>query len=195
MLRSCLVTAAVTLALFPTAASAQDDPRHDSTGLRVEGLIGYENAAFDSVTNANGLLYGVGLGYDVGWKRLRFGLEGEVTDSTARKCVFTFAVPNSVCLRTARDLYVGARFGVEVSRGVLLYGKAGYTNYGESNVFSPAAGGAVTHPHFDGVRVGAGAEFAISGRAFVKAEYRFSKYERSINFDKHQTVIGFGLRF
>jgi outer membrane immunogenic protein len=195
MFRSCLVTAAVTLALFPTAVSAQDDPHRDSTGFHVEALAGYENAAFDSVTNANGILYGVGLGYDVGWKRLRFGVEGEVTDSTARKCIFFGAATDSVCLRTSRDLYVGARFGVEVSPGVLLYGKAGYTNYAESNVFSLAGGRIVTHPKSDGARIGAGAEFAVGPRMFVKAEYRYSKYERAIDFDKHQTVLGFGLRF
>jgi outer membrane immunogenic protein len=196
MLRRCLVAAGVALALFPAAASAQNDPHHSSTGFRLEGLVGYENAAFDSISQANGLLYGVGLGYDIGRKRMRFGLEGEVTDSTARRCLgFAAGAPPSVCLRTARDLYVGARFGVEVSPGVLLYGKAGYSNYGQSNVIATSAGKIVTHPHFDGIRVGAGAELAVGSRAFVKTEFRFTNYERSQDFHKHQAVLGFGIRF
>lgn len=200
MLRHCLAAAGILIAFFPAVASAQNDNSHVSTGFRVEALTGYENAAFDSAPNANGLLYGAGVGYDVGWKRLRFGLEGEVTGSTAKSCFFfftsDFTPTGSLCSRTGLDLYVGARFGGEVARGVVLYGKAGYTNYAESKALSPAGLGAVTpHPHFDGFRIGAGAEFAIGRRTFVKAEYRFSNYERLQNFDKHQTVIGFGFRF
>jgi len=30
---------------------------------------------------------------------------------------------------------------------------------------------------------------------FVKAEYRFSNYERAQGFDKHQWLLGFGIRF
>jgi outer membrane immunogenic protein len=198
MLRNCLVAAGISVAFFPAAASAQDH-RHASTGFRVEALTGYENAAFDSVSDANGLLYGVGVGYDFAVKRLRFGLEGEVTDSTARKRLYFFNANNTflgqVSLQSSRDLYVGARFGGEVARGILLYGKAGYSNFRESNAYSPSVGGTVTHPRFDGFRIGAGAEFALGRRTFVKTEYRFTNYERSQGFNRHQTVIGFGIRF
>ena len=199
MLRHRLAAAAFVASMIPAAASAQDGapdrPEPLSAGFRVEGLIGYEHAAFDSVTKGEGLLYGVGLGYDFAHKRLRFGLEAEATDSTAKKCVPLIGGTGNVCLRTSRDLYVGGRIGVEASRGVLLYGKAGYSNYGESNRYPPSIGSIVTHPHFDGIRVGAGAEVAIGRSKFVKAEYRYSAYERSQDFDKHQAVIGFGFRF
>lgn len=195
MLRHCLAAAGILIAFFPAAASARDNRPPVTTGFRVEALTGYDYAAFDSATSGNGLLYGVGLGYDIGLKRLRLGLEGEVTDSTAKKCFAFVGVAGSFCLRTARDLYVGARLGGEVSRGVLLYGKAGYTNFRESNVDFIFGTIIRTHPNFDGFRVGAGAEFAIGRRAFVKAEYRLSYYERSKDFDRNQAVIGFGIRF
>lgn len=199
MRRHRLAAAALAASMIPAAASAQDGspgrPEPLSAGFRVEGLIGYEDAAFDSVTKGEGLLYGVGLGYDFAHKRLRFGLEAEATDSTAKKCVSLIGGTGNVCLRTSRDLYVGGRIGFEASRGVLLYGKAGYSNYGESNRYPPSVGSIVTHPHFDGIRVGAGAEVAIGRSKFVKAEYRYSAYERSQDFAKHQAVIGFGFRF
>ena len=195
MRRHRLAAAAFAASMIPAAASAQDGPEPLSTGFRVEGLIGYEDAAFDSYSRGEGLLYGVGLGYDAGWKRLRFGLEAEATDSTAKSCGPLIGGGGQVCLRTSRDLYIGGRIGAEVSRGVLLYGKAGYSNYGESNQFPPSVGSIVTHPHLDGIRVGAGAEVAIGKSKFVKAEYRYSAYERSQDFDKHQAVIGFGFRF
>ncbi|MFL6843557.1 MAG: outer membrane protein [Allosphingosinicella sp.] len=195
MFRHCLPAAGTLLALLPAAAFAQDKPSHDSTGAHIEAVIGFENAAFDSVDRANGLLYGIGAGYDVGWKRFRLGLEGEVSDSTARSCYLLGSIPGSICLRTSRDLYVGARFGAEITPGITVYGKAGYSNYGESNRFFIPPDNFVTNPHSDGIRLGGGAEFAVGKHTFLKAEYRYSLYERSQNFDKHQALMGFGVRF
>lgn len=198
MVRHVLTAAGVMLALSPDAALAQATPTPPSpvsTGFRVEGLIGYDDAAFDSITNGDGVLYGVGLGYDFGSGRFRLGLEAEATDSSASTCIPLNGLPGTVCLRASRDLYVGGRLGVQVTPGLLLYGKAGYTNFRESNRFPASVGNIVTHPTFDGIRAGLGAELAVSRRTFVKAEYRYSLYERSQDFDRHQAVIGFGLRF
>ncbi len=164
-------------------------------GFRVEGLLGYDSAGFDSVRNGDGILYGVGLGYDLGSGRLRFGLEAEASDSTAKDCEQGTAT--RICSEMGRDLYLGARVGSLISPNVLLYAKGGYTNIRESIRFAPAGGAApvVTHPEFDGFRLGAGAEFSIGAKTYVKAEYRFSNYESSQSFDRHQGVIGFGFRF
>lgn len=195
MSRHLLTAAVAMLAICPAAAPAQDSPRQASTGFRLEGLIGYDDAAFDSVTRGDGLLYGIGLGYDLGSRRMRFGLEAEASDSTARTCEPLIGGTGNVCLRASRDLYVGARLGIEVAPRVLLYGKAGYTNFAESNLYPPSVGSIVTHPHSDGIRFGLGAEFALSGRTFIKAEYRYSRYERAQDFDRNQAVLGFGFRF
>jgi len=197
MLRHCVAAAGIMLSLFPAAASAQGDPHHGSEGFRVEGLLGYDSASFDSVRNGEGLLYGVGVGYDLGSGRMRFGLEAEASDSTAKDCEqFAFAGTNS-CSKMGRDLYVGVRVGGLISSNVLLYAKGGYTNIRESGRFTPTGGGAdvITHPEFDGFRLGAGTEIAIGAKSYVKAEYRYSVYEESQSFDRHQGVIGFGFRF
>src|SRR3712207_1546046 len=104
MLRHCLIPAGIMLALSPAAASAQDAAHQGSTGLRVEGLLGYDSASFDSVRNGNGLLYGVGVGYDLGSGRMRFGVEAEASDSTAKDCQQFTAT--RVCSEMGRDLYV-----------------------------------------------------------------------------------------
>jgi outer membrane immunogenic protein len=138
------------------------------------------------------------VGYDLGHGRLRFGLEAEASDSTQRACgslLLGGGETGSFCVTAARDLYVGARLGVEIDPGVLFYGKAGYTNFRESISFSLPTAAFVVHPNADGFRLGLGAEFAVGRRTFVKTEYRFSNYEFSQGFDRHQAVIGFGFRF
>ena len=194
MLRHLLTTGGALLAICHPAR-AQDTPHPVSTGFRVEGLIGFDAAGFDSITSGDGLLYGVGLGYDLGSGRFRFGVEAEASESTARTCGPLIGLDGSLCLRAARDLYVGGRIGFEVEPGVLLYGKAGYSNFRESVSLVLPEGAAVFHPEVDGFRLGLGAEFAVGRRTFVKTEYRFTNYELSQDFDRHQAVIGFGFRF
>lgn len=185
------------LAALPGAALAQDAPATApaASGFRLEVLTGYDDAAFDSITRGQGLLYGVGAGYDFRAGRMRIGVEAEASESTAQTCRTILGINGDICFRTARDLYVGGRIGGMIAPGVLLYGKAGYTNFRESNRFPPSLGSIVTHPEVEGWRVGLGAEFAIGRRMFVKTEYRFSAYENSQDFDRNQGVIGFGFRF
>jgi outer membrane immunogenic protein len=197
MLKYCLA-AALAAAASASPASAQDSgpgPDKAAAGLRVEVMTGYEDASFDSLRDAGGLLYGVGVGYDLAAGRFRFGLEAEASDSTAKEC--SVFAGNDICSKTGRDLYAGARVGGMVADSVLLYGKVGYTSFRETNRITPVGGGttSVVHPELDGLRLGAGTEIAIGAKTFVKAEYRFSNYEAAAGFDKHQGVIGFGLRF
>lgn len=78
----------------------------------------------------------------------------------------------------------------------MLYAKGGYTNLRLKNRHqAPIPPDLVEHRRFDGLRVGGGAEGAIGASAFVKAEYRYSDYERRQSFDRHQGAIGLGLRF
>lgn len=196
MLRYCLA-AVVAMAGIAAPALAQDEAPEAkaATGFRIEAIAGYEDASFDSVRNGSGALYGVGVGYDLAAGRFRFGLEAEASDSTADDCS-VFAGGNTICSKAGRDLYAGARVGGMISDNVLLYGKVGYTNYRFSSRFTfPAGGPVTTHPEVDGLRLGAGTEIAVGAKTFVKAEYRFSNYEAADNFDKHQAVVGFGLRF
>ncbi|MCW3845732.1 porin family protein [Sphingomonas sp. LB-2] len=119
----------------------------------------------------------IGYGHQAG--NLVFGLEGEAAASTTERCA------GNVCHGSGRDLYAGGRIGYVVGGNTMLYAKGGYTN-----ARVPLAVGTET---LDGFRVGGGVETNVSGRAFVRAEYRYSEYEA--NAHKHQGTVGVGLRF
>jgi len=168
-------TAAACIALSaPAFAQDQSTP---FTGAHIEGLAGYDAVK----TNSNGLgtpggfLYGVGLGYDLRAGGAIVGLEGELSDSTASRAG----------IDAARDLYVGARVGVPVSKNVLAYVKAGYSN--------ARIEGAGLDQNGSGVRVGAGLEYDLGNKLFAKTEYRYTNYEQDV--ERHQVLGGVGIRF
>lgn len=167
------------------------------SGLRVEGLVGYERTDVED-EGSDGINYGAGIGYDLQTGGMVVGIEGEATDSTTDECVTGVTVAgDQLCAQLGRDLYVGGRVGAAVSPNVLVYGKAGYTNGRVSLQYQD--GTFATVPDFDrgenldGLRVGGGLEFALGPNSFAKTEYRYSNYEQG--FDKHQLVAGFGFRF
>lgn len=186
------VFAALLAATAATPALAQDAAPF--TGLRVEGLIGVDRVQAND-DHKDGLLYGVGVGYDVQAGSGILGVEAELSDATTRTCVgsATFADPRD-CLRAGRDIYVGGRIGKTVGTSTLLYAKAGYTN-GRAELSSDngAATTIFDRENLDGVRVGAGAEYAVGPNSFIKAEYRYSNYEQGVT--RHQVLGGFGFRF
>ncbi len=220
-------TAALLVAgsLLATAAPAMAQSSDDSpfTGFRVEGLAGYDvtqagssvddDSSADNDQSIDGFNYGVGVGYDVDAGGVVLGLEGEISDSTA-KTEFAdgdwegFGLGN---VETGRDLYVGARVGVKAAPDMLLYAKGGYTNarYNLNSTFDGEEYNARIDT--DGYRVGAGMEYALSDNTFAKLEYRYSNYSDaevdyenpdltdtdfgSIDTDRHQVMAGFGMRF
>ena len=190
MIRYCLV--AVAAACAATPASAQDEPAKaepaDFTGPRVEAVAGYDE----------GLVYGVGAGYDVQAGRAVFGIEGEVTDSTSNECIAdAFIAGDRFCARSDRDIYVGGRIGFVVAPRILLYGKAGYTNLKGKFTYEDGTAGTAQDFRYsdklDGVRVGGGLQLGLGARSYIKAEYRYSDYEGGGR--KHDGIVGLGLRF
>jgi outer membrane immunogenic protein len=205
--------AAVTGALAASPALAQADADATFTGPRVEGLLGYDATKAGSSVNgggsrtADGLLYGVGAGFDVAAGGAVVGVEGEFSDSTAKR-----GYNNAVAfgrVRTGRDLYVGARAGLRATPATLLYVKGGYTN-GRYKV-SASNGTTDLRSHFnaDGWRVGAGVEHTFGRNTYAKVEYRYSNYTSAkvaypsgattnrfdVDLDRHQVVAGVGVRF
>lgn len=190
-MRSMIFTllAAATVA---TPAFAQDAAPF--TGARVEGIIGLDRLQANGEHDDN-VGYGIAGGYDFQRGNLLVGIEAEATDSNAKSCAGAATVANPrYCAKAARDLYVGGRVGSVVGGNTLLYAKAGYTNarfkatsdngINETTLF---------RDDLDGVRVGAGAEYAITPNSYVKAEYRYSNYSDGIS--RNQVVGGFGFRF
>jgi len=186
--------AAVVACVVATPAVAQDTA---FSGPRIEGIVGYDRPDADG-DNADGIVYGVGVGYDFRRGGAVFGVEAEASDSTADECFSGVTVAtDELCLDAGRDFYVGGRVGAVVGPRALLYAKAGYTNARARLTYED--GTAATAPDFsisdnlDGLRVGAGVEFAVSPNAYLRSEYRYSNYEAG--FERHQVVGGFGFRF
>ncbi|WP_239805820.1 outer membrane protein [Croceicoccus hydrothermalis] len=191
------------------------------TGPRAEAILGYDisKAGSDADNDINdqddqsidGLLYGVGVGYDVDLGGAVVGVEGEYTDSTA-KTEFSdgtdFEGFGLGRVDTGRDLYIGARVGAKVRPDVLAYVKGGYTN-ARYNVLSRDGEREVRENiDADGYRLGAGLEYALNQNTFTKIEYRYSNYGKAeidfdgidsnrydIDTDRHQIVASAGIRF
>ena len=171
--------AAMTAALVvSTPALAQDA----FVGPRAEAIVGYDAVKTNSngFGTPDGVLYGVGLGYDFVAGGAILGVEAELADSSAKRTI------TGVTLEADRDIYVGARAGMPVGDTALLYVKAGYTN---ARIEAAGFGGS----NGDGVRLGTGIEYKLGGNLFLKGEYRYSNYQDDV--ERHQVVGGLGLRF
>ena len=203
-MRKYLLSAALLSSAAITPAFAQEAAPF--TGPHIEGIVGY-----DDISDGKGdVMYGVAAGYDFQLGGVIAGIEGEFADSdvkgSARDLVTT---GDSFSLNTDRDLYVGGRLGFAVTPSTMIYAKGGYTNAKFEGRFTNGAGtifnDGVTA---DGYRVGAGIEqkFSLFGPSgFIKAEYRYSNYKNidigeddfdfKTDFDRHQAVVGVGVRF
>jgi len=182
---SKFIIAALLASAAAAPALAQDTTGASFSGAHVEALGGWDRVQGQG-SHDDGILYGVGAGYDVRRGNTVFGIEGEATDSTQKQKF------GAVTEKASRDLYVGGRIGTVVGGNNLLYLKAGYTN-ARFKAEGTATGVDLADGNLDGVRVGAGVEHALSDRAFVKAEYRYSNYEQGVS--RNQVLAGIGLRF
>lgn len=220
--------AACGAAFAATPAFAQDT---EMGSLRVEVVGGYdiakltideEVAGEELSDDEGGIAYGVAVGYDAFFQGAFIGAEVELSDATTGISeTYTgdlegFDVDGTAALDAGRDLFVGARFGTYIGDGNLFYVKGGYTNASiELTANGTIDGEAVIleeRATLDGIRLGLGAEFRVSGNAFAKAEYRYSAYGDGeaevdgesvdigevfelIDLDRHQLMLGLGLRF
>jgi outer membrane immunogenic protein len=176
------ILAAALLATAATPAFAQDTGRPAFSGGHIEAIGGVDSASWFGESDT-GVMYGIAGGYDFRSGNAVFGIEAEATEATTDECLMG-------CIDAGRDLYIGGRAGVVAGRSVLIYGKVGYTN--ARAVFS--AGIVAPAINFDGIRAGAGIEWAIPGSALaLRAEYRYSNYEDGAS--RNQGVVGLGLRF
>ena len=212
------------LALIGLAApaAAQDAVAGTFTGPRAEVITGYDiskagsdvddDVNTDNDQSIEGVLYGVGLGYDFDFNGFVLGAEAEYVGSTADTEIdegdfegFGFG-----SVETGGDLYLGLRAGARVGENALVYVKGGYTNLEYNIEAGDLAQTFKTDLDADGWRVGAGAEYAMTERSFVKLEYRYSNYKEGeldfpddipdsdrfdIDLDRHQIVVGAGFRF
>jgi len=177
------VTAASAAVLAATPAFAQTSTTAP-VGGRVEAVVGYDKVKALG-EHDGGVLYGLGVGYDFAVApTISLGVDGEVTDSTQKEGDSDIAQ-----VKAGRDLYAGLRANFAVSPTANLYVKGGYTNAR----FKATDGVDTFSQNFDGFRLGAGGQIAVSGKTYVGGEYRYSNYEDGLN--RHQLAMTVGTRF
>lgn len=190
-----LLTAASALAAPAAAQDAQESPPPVFTGFRVEGVVGWDHTQILD-DDEGALLYGVGVGYDFQTGRAVLGIEAEATESNNNGCLSNLLTPGDrYCSDTGRNLYIGARAGLLVSRNILLFAKGGYVNSRLTTEYDPGGAAAVTAAQFnlDGLRLGGGVEVAIGRRAFIRGEARYTTYDDG--GDRGALLGAFGFRF
>jgi outer membrane immunogenic protein len=215
-----LLLAAGSAAALAVPAHAQDD--RGFSGPWIAGVGGYDknqagSSQDDGVNtdldqNAEGIVYGIGAGYDIDLGTMVVGAEAELTDSTADSD-YTDPYTNFGlgAVDTGRDIYVGARAGFKATPNTLVYAKAGYTNARFNFIGTDGTTNYERNLDTDGWRAGAGVEQKIGSNAFAKLEYRYSNYSNgeidfeatgvadsdqfAIDTDRHQVMAGVGWRF
>jgi outer membrane immunogenic protein len=186
-MRNVAFILAAATALVATPAMAE--------GFRAEIHGGWDHGDINGLGNDDGFLYGVAVGYDLPVSDKMFvGLEAGIDDSTQKDCAGSVVVANdSLCISSGRDLSAVARLGYNVSEQGKLYVLAGYTNARLRSTYTTGATTTKTAGNADGFRVGAGYQHALTDNLYGKVEYRYSNYEGG--YDRHQTLVGFGLTF
>lgn len=182
-----IVTKTVILAALAATAVASPALAQDASaiaGPRLEAVAGYDrvNAAGEK---DGGALFGIGAGYDVAINpTVSLGADVEASKSSVKD---EFLPGETV--KMGRDLYAGARATFAVSPGANLYVKGGYTN---ARVKYDGSLGDLAE-NVEGYRLGAGGQMSLGGKAFVGAEYRYSKYDEDLS--RNQVVATIGTRF
>lgn len=195
MQKIALLAAGAALFALPAAANAQ-------AYVQVEGGLDVAQQGGDSEA---GFSYGVAAGYDYQIPGgIYVGVEGNYDDSTARSCANdVLEAGDRACLEAHRDLAATVHVGTTVAPGHKLYVLGGYTNarVGLSDT-GPSASALSDltgfqdfsgHKTLNGFRLGAGYQYDITKKLFVKAEYRYSNYGE--DFSRHQALLAVGTKF
>lgn len=169
-------------------------PAARAEGIRAEIHGGYDNVSIGGSSD-DGIAYGVALGYDAAiGNSMEIGVELNADDSSVKDCVSGLSVPGDrYCLLAGRDLSAVARLGYKLGEKSTLYAIAGYTNAKVIERYTSTTTNFRDSANGDGIRVGAGYQFAFSGKAYGKVEYRYSNYEGG--FSRHQVLTGIGIGF
>jgi outer membrane immunogenic protein len=199
-MRTKFIAAALLAGTTFAAPAFAQDARAPFTGPRAEAVVGWDRIEDrDTGQRADGAVYGGAIGYDFQAGSAVIGFEGEATGATTRQTEYGILAPGDRYRASAgRDLYVGGRVGFTVGGNALIYAKGGYTNAKLKERYSTATTNVAFDQNVDGWRAGAGAEFKLNDKMYVKGEYRYSQYEdddAGINAKRHQVVGGVGIRF
>ena len=224
MKKTFAIFAATTAIAVAAPAFAQDaTPAEAFSGLRVEGLVGYDkirtgstediDTTRDIKQSISGVEYGAGIGYDVPLgTSMTIGAEAEITESSASRDYNNSqpTVFNLGNVDAGRQYYFGGRLGFAVAPTTLLYVKGGYSNARFNLQGSDGTVNLRQRLDTDGWRAGAGVEQKVGSNAFVKLEYRYTNYGKGefdfngatpdssrfeLDTDRHNVMAGVGVRF
>ncbi|MFN3728082.1 MAG: outer membrane protein [Allosphingosinicella sp.] len=194
MTRNRLFSAAAAVLFAGTILTASATPAQ-AQGFRIEAHGGWDRVGNGTVRD-DGILYGVGVGYDVAvGGGVLLGIEANADFGNLKECAGSvIAAGDELCVRVRRDLSAVGRIGYMVGPQSQIYALAGYTN-GRFRADYRPAGGAVTRTseNLDGLRLGAGFQQNLGHGLYSKIEYRYSNYEAGT--DRHQLIAGFGIAF
>jgi outer membrane immunogenic protein len=201
-MRKLVLTAATAALGLGLAAPAFAQDQAPFTGVHVEALGGYDNLSSgdDNSTGKDGFVYGGALGYDAQVGGFVLGVDGEITGATTKvRATDVLTAGDRLRVSAGRDLYAGGRIGYVVSPRAMIYAKAGYTNARLNVDYAVGTARIEDHANLDGYRVGAGIEYNVTPKAYVKAEYRYSHYGQADDYDidanRNQVLAGVGYRF
>jgi len=209
------------IALCLILASSVATPLHAQTfsGFRGEVRGGYEafglsvdyedaEESFSMDGDEDGFSYGGELGYDfaIGPNGV-LGVYAGLDFSNTKRCGEVFG-EDEVCLKTGRNLTIGARSGIQAGPAVLAYVKGGYANGELKGTYTDFEGILDNFEESEtrsGYHAGLGLESAFGPNAYGKLEYLYTDYNdadfRSTEFsakldgNRHQVVAGLGFRF
>ena len=167
------IALAAAVAAIAIAAPAFAQDAAPFTGARIGATLGW-----DTAHGHDGFTYGGSIGYDKAIApKITLGAEATFEDSTAK----------GDGIRASRDLAISGRLGYVLTPKLLGFAKVGY----DTTRFDIAG---VGHDNLEGVRYGAGLEYAVTPRTYISTEYRRTEYEG--NFGGRDAVIaGVGVRF
>lgn len=188
--------------LLAHAASAQS-METSFRGFRIEGNAGYDWAHSEGTHNSK-FAYGGSAGFDGQIGNIVIGPEFTYWHPNKNQnTVVTGDAAGTTLYHQQRDQLSGdVRIGYLVTPDFLVFGKGGYVNEAQRELFVPPAGGIATYSHgrADGYQYGGGVEFTLHdkfssmpGGLYVSAQYVRSQFDNH-TADNH-AMGGIGFRF
>jgi len=164
-------------------------------GFRAEGNVGWDR--FQSQGTHDD---GVGFGGTVGWDgaindRFVVGPEFSYWRSRRENVTTLPGDQGTVAHKSFNELNASVRVGMLVNPRLLVYAKGGYAN-GEQRkalIAPPGQTGYYNHFRTSGYTAGGGAEYALTDRFYVNAEYRYTGY--NTHNSRQRVSLGAGVRF
>lgn len=215
-MKKYLLLGAVALTAVSTPAFAQESGAA-MTGPRLEARAGWDHSDLGTALSdgdvievaggdEDGIAYGVEIGYDamVGGGFI-LGAYAGIDFTTADHCE-NLGGGDEGCFEIGRNFTVGVRAGMPIGSNAAIYARGGYSNGRVAFTFNEGqSDNFELGQNLDGFHVGAGAEFNLARNVYASANYVYTNYGSvdyadddfgfALETDRHQVLLGIGMRF